>query len=153
MVLLGAAVAANHEVGGTYGWNAVSTVDYTNWATTNNFQVGDRLDFKYNQQFHNVMEVSQQDYESCNSSSPILTYTTGHDSIELTSAGHRYFICSTPGHCNAGQKLAIVVHCRHDDNESPPQPDHRSSSPSMFLNDLSLVHVLLCYIVWHELFI
>ncbi|XP_042051691.1 mavicyanin-like [Salvia splendens] len=108
-------------------------------------------DFKYNQQFHNVMEVSQQDYESCNSSSPIHTYTTGHDSVELTAAGRRYFICSTPGHCNAGQKLPVVVHCKHDDDKSPPVPEHHSSSIALNVpKQPFFFYVLLCYIVWHE---
>lgn len=43
LVLFRAATASNHEIGGGAGWTAAGTVDYTNCASTNNFQVGDRL--------------------------------------------------------------------------------------------------------------
>lgn len=107
-------------------------------------------DFKYNHEFHNVIEVSRQDYELCNSSLPILTYTTGHDSIEIKSAGHHYFLCGNPGHCDAGQKLGIFVHCDDGGNYTGlSPPDHRSISPSL-VDNLSLIHVALWYFVWHE---
>ncbi|KAI3469904.1 hypothetical protein Pfo_026567 [Paulownia fortunei] len=77
------------------------------------------------------MKVNRKDFESCNSSSPILTYTTGHDSVELTSVGHHYFLCSIPGHCDAGQKVDICVR-GHDDTCGPSisPPDHNSASSS-----------------------
>lgn len=43
MALFGATIAANHKIGDVAGWTAAGTVDYANWASTNNFQVGDRL--------------------------------------------------------------------------------------------------------------
>lgn len=104
-------------------------------------------DFKYNRQFHNVMEVSRQDFESCNSSSPILTYTTGYDSVELTAAGHHYFMCSIPGHCHAGQKLDIFVHCNAN-GPDPTPPDHLTNSSSSFLNTNSFIQLVLYYFVW-----
>ncbi|KAH6809149.1 Cupredoxin superfamily protein [Perilla frutescens var. frutescens] len=152
MTLFGATIAATHEIGDVAGWTAAGTVDYTNCASTNNFQVGDRLDFKYNQQFHNVMEVSRQEFESCNSSSPIITYTTGDDTVELSSAGHRYFLCSTPGHCDAGQKLDIFVHCHEDDGaaSSDLSPlDHRGNL-SPFINTTNpFIQLVLWFNVWH----
>ncbi|KAG8373057.1 hypothetical protein BUALT_Bualt12G0131200 [Buddleja alternifolia] len=65
--------------------------------------------FEYNPQFHNVMQVTHAEYKACNASSPISTYTTGNDSISITTHGHHFFICGVPGHCQAGQKVDINV--------------------------------------------
>jgi hypothetical protein len=35
-------------------------------------------------------------------------YTSGHDAITLPRGTH-YFICSKPGHCAAGMKLAVTA--------------------------------------------
>ncbi|KAL0388276.1 UNVERIFIED_CONTAM: Mavicyanin [Sesamum radiatum] len=125
--------AAHHRIGDAVDWTAAGTVDYTEWASSNHFQIGDGLDFKYDHQFHNVMEVSRQDFESCNSTSPILTYTTGHDSVKLTSGGHHYYLCGIPGHCAAGQKVDIFVRSQSDSckpSTSPPHHhNHASSAP------------------------
>ncbi|KAG8369735.1 hypothetical protein BUALT_Bualt14G0044700 [Buddleja alternifolia] len=89
--------------------------------------------FKYSHPFHIVMEVTSQDFESCNSSSPILTYTTGHDSVKLTSSGHHYYICGTRGHCEAGQKVHIIVR-GHDDSSGPsvsPRDHNRASKSNL----------------------
>lgn len=63
--------------------------------------------FTYNKNFHNLLEVSKADYQSCNAASPIATYTTGNDSIVLNSTGAHYFLCGFPGHCAAGQKVML----------------------------------------------
>ena len=65
--------------------------------------------FEYNAQFHNVMRVTHAMYKTCNTSSPIATFTTGNDSIKLTNYGHHFFFCGVPGHCHAGQKVDINV--------------------------------------------
>ncbi|KAL7145111.1 hypothetical protein ABFS83_07G057500 [Erythranthe nasuta] len=139
MAFFGHSMAAHYQVGDAAGWTGAGTVDYAFWAFGHHFRVGDYLDFKYNPQFHNVMEVSKEDFESCNSSSPILTYTTGHDSVELTSGGHHYFICGTPGHCKAaGQKVDIFVLGGNSGGPgdgspsiSPPNDDGDNDSPSI----------------------
>ncbi|KAK4425355.1 Mavicyanin [Sesamum alatum] len=131
MALSDSSTAAHHTVGDALGWTAAGTVDYAEWASSNHFQTGDELDFKYDPQFHNVMEVSSQDFKSCNSSSPILTFTTGHDSVELTSVGHHYYLCGIPGHCAAGQKVDIFVRSHNDScGPSIDPPDHHSDSSS-----------------------
>lgn len=59
--------------------------------------------------YHNVMQVTNTAYKSCNSSAPIATHTTGNDSITVTTGGHNYFLCGVPGHCQTGQKVDINV--------------------------------------------
>ncbi|TYI06123.1 hypothetical protein ES332_A10G135800v1 [Gossypium tomentosum] len=65
--------------------------------------------FEYNAQLHNVMRVTNSMYRACNTSSPLATYTTGNDSIKITTKGHHFFFCGVPGHCQAGQKVDINV--------------------------------------------
>lgn len=55
------------------------------------------------------MRVTHAMYKSCNSSTPLATYTTGNDSITITTRGHHFFFCGVPGHCQAGQKVDINV--------------------------------------------
>ena len=65
--------------------------------------------FTYSPAYHNVMQVTNAAYETCNSSAPIATYMTGNDSITVTTGGHHYFLCGFPSHCQSGQKFDINV--------------------------------------------
>ncbi|KAL4198413.1 hypothetical protein AMTRI_Chr03g45770 [Amborella trichopoda] len=97
-----------HTVGDNSGWT-VGTVNYTSWAASLIFHVGDILLFKYNNQFHNVLKVTKSAYHSCNATEPLATYTTGNDSVVINKRGHLFFICGFPGHCQGGQKVDIRV--------------------------------------------
>ncbi|KAK1592778.1 hypothetical protein Q3G72_030285 [Acer saccharum] len=101
--------AAVYKVGDSAGWTTIGNVDYKTWAATKTFQVGDIIHFEYSSQFHNVMRVTHRMYRACNSSAPLATYTTGNDSITITTRGHHFFFCGVPGHCQAGQKVDINV--------------------------------------------
>ncbi|KAJ0046887.1 hypothetical protein Pint_04127 [Pistacia integerrima] len=107
--LFGVSLGAVYKVGDSAGWTAMGSVDYKKWASTKNFHVGDEIVFDYNNKFHNVKEVTHQDFQSCNAASPMATYTTGSDSITLKNHGDHYFLCGVPGHCEAGQKVDIMV--------------------------------------------
>ncbi|XP_028771636.1 mavicyanin-like [Neltuma alba] len=103
--------AAVYKVGGSDGWTSIGRVDYKNWAASKNFQVGDTIIFEYNPQYHNVMRVAYEMYKSCNVSegTPLVTFSTGNDSIKLNHYGHHLFMCGFPGHCQKGQKVDINV--------------------------------------------
>ncbi|KAJ6915223.1 hypothetical protein NC651_017266 [Populus alba x Populus x berolinensis] len=80
--------------------------DSADWTSmSQNFHVDDTLVFNYNNQFHNVKQVTQQGFESCNVTSPIAIYTNGYNTITLEKLGHFYFICCYPGHCQADKRL------------------------------------------------
>ncbi|RWW22715.1 hypothetical protein BHE74_00043069 [Ensete ventricosum] len=64
--------------------------------------------FKYGQGAHNVVVVDADGYNSCKAKSGSKTYTSGNDKITLAK-GTSYFICSFPGHCDAGMKIKIVA--------------------------------------------
>ncbi|CAA0828101.1 Probable inactive patatin-like protein 9 [Striga hermonthica] len=99
-----------YKVGDSDGWTIMGDVDYNQWASSKTFKIGDTLVFEYDQDFHNVMQVSQSDFESCNPTAPIATYSTGNDSIGIHSSGDYYYICGVEGHCSQfGQKVEIRV--------------------------------------------
>ncbi|KAH7577546.1 hypothetical protein JRO89_XS01G0265200 [Xanthoceras sorbifolium] len=116
-------LCAVHKVGDSAGWTTIGNVDYKKWASAKNFHVGDVISndfiltqsvyiytaFEYNNQFHNVKQVSHRDFQSCNATSSIAVYSSGSDSMTLKRPGHYYFLCGFPGHCQAGQKVDILV--------------------------------------------
>ncbi|KAK8937183.1 hypothetical protein KSP39_PZI012232 [Platanthera zijinensis] len=106
-----------YNVGDEAGW--IVAANYSTWASSKTFRVGDTIVFIYNKSFHNVLEVSKEDYHSCNSSSPIAAHATGNDSIPIIRSGHRFFICGFPGHCAGGQKIDIRVP-RNTPGNPPP---------------------------------
>uniref|UniRef100_A0A1D1YMT8 Mavicyanin n=1 Tax=Anthurium amnicola TaxID=1678845 RepID=A0A1D1YMT8_9ARAE len=101
--------AAVYRVGDSAGWTVTKNMNYTAWAASKTFRVGDAVVFEYNKRLHDVVEVSKSDYRSCNPRSPVATHATGNDSVTLGRAGHRFFLCGVPGHCALGQKVHIRV--------------------------------------------
>ncbi|GJM90779.1 hypothetical protein PR202_ga07090 [Eleusine coracana subsp. coracana] len=65
--------------------------------------------FDYAAGAHNVVEVDPTGYNTCTPSAGAPTYTSGHDRITL-HRGTNLFICSFPGHCNGGMKIAVTAH-------------------------------------------
>ncbi|XP_057489150.1 mavicyanin-like [Actinidia eriantha] len=108
-LLVSKSMAVVYKVGDSTGWTTIGNFDYKQWAATKTFQIGDVILFQYSPQFHNVMQVTHPDYQSCNASNPIATHTTGNDSITITNYGHHFFLCGVPGHCQSGQKVDINV--------------------------------------------
>ncbi|XP_021811194.1 blue copper protein-like [Prunus avium] len=104
-MLIELAMAASYNVGGPNGgWD--STTDLQTWASSQTFLVGDNLNFQYAPS-HDVVEVSKADYDSCQASNSIQSYSGGSTTIPLSSPGKRYFICGTSGHCSQGMKLEV----------------------------------------------
>ena len=129
--LVGVSLGAVHKVGDSAGWTTLGNIDYNRWASSKNFHVGDTIVFEYNNQFHNVKQVTFQDFQSCNGASPIATFTSGSDSITLKRPGNYYFLCGVPGHCEAGQTLDIMVTpASLRPSASPLSAPNYSSSPS-----------------------
>lgn len=62
--------------------------------------------FNYQAGQHNVVPVSVAGYRSCKASGTAAA--TGNDKFSLKK-GYNYFICSLPGHCEAGMKLQVVA--------------------------------------------
>ncbi|XP_077213812.1 mavicyanin-like [Tasmannia lanceolata] len=125
--IIGLSSAEIYKVGDSVGWT-VGNVSYKAWAATKSFHAGDTLIFEYNKQFHNVLEVSRQQYRSCNTSAPMATFWTGNDTITIKRK-HHFFICGFPRHCSLGQKVDIKI-ADHAPAHSPSFPSQSSPSPA-----------------------
>ncbi|KAK8487882.1 hypothetical protein V6N13_046006 [Hibiscus sabdariffa] len=136
-----AALAVQYTVGDSSGWT--NTVNYQGWVQGKTFTVGDTLLFTYGGS-HAVDEVSQSDYDNCNSGNALSTHSDGNTVITLSSSGSRYFICPTIGHCASGMKLAVNVVAAGGNSPStpsgspttprgstPPPPPPPSGAPSI----------------------
>lgn len=64
--------------------------------------------------YHNVLEVTEKDYASCNADSPISTHSGGDTAFKLTATGTRYFICGIPRHCLNGTMHVKVTTAPYD---------------------------------------
>ncbi|EMS61635.1 Blue copper protein [Triticum urartu] len=107
------ALAIDYTVDDSLGWDTY--VDYEKWIADKVFMVGDTIRqrgitpaacinmaaFKY-EPYHNVLEVTEADYGSCATGSPISTHSGGKTTFELGETGTRYFICGIPRHCTNG---------------------------------------------------
>ncbi|XP_047079411.1 basic blue protein-like [Lolium rigidum] len=91
-------------VGEGGGW----TFGVAGWENGKPFSAGDALVFKYNPGMHNVVEVDEAGYNSCTAGAGARTYTSGNDNIRL-SGGKTFYICSFPGHCQGGMKIAVAT--------------------------------------------
>ena len=65
--------------------------------------------FNYNPEMHNVVQLEEGDYNSCTVTSPSKTYKSGNHHIKLSGGGKAFFICSVPGHCEQGMKIAVTA--------------------------------------------
>lgn len=117
-----------YVVGDSNGWRPMGVDYYKTWSSSKTFYVGDSLIFLYNKDFHNVMEVNFQDFESCNPSSALATYQSEYEPVNLNRTGHCYFICGVPGHCESGQKLDVLVLPASLRKTPNIQPNNSSSS-------------------------
>nr|XP_043618648.1 mavicyanin-like [Erigeron canadensis] len=125
------AFAVQHIVGDSSGWTNFG--DYTTWASSNTFNVGDTLLFSYSSS-HGVDVVSKDDYDNCATSNAISSYTGGSTTIKLTQPGPMYFACPSFGHCSTGMKLAINVVSPGSSNSpattTPSSSDNNLTPPS-----------------------
>jgi hypothetical protein len=86
--------------------------------------------FKYLPSAHNVQEVNEADYTTCNSLNPIAEYESGNDVITFPKPGTRFYICGFLGHCDQGgmrMKTTIVDHV----SSTPLIPGIPPTSPAL----------------------
>ncbi|KAG9455777.1 hypothetical protein H6P81_000285 [Aristolochia fimbriata] len=106
------AAATTHVVGDGTGWRIPNggAQFYTSWASSRSFAVGDTLLFNFINGAHDVAKVSKAGFDSCAAANPMGPIVTNSPArVSLNATGNHYFICAVPGHCDAGQKLSIVV--------------------------------------------
>ncbi|XP_058103587.1 mavicyanin-like [Magnolia sinica] len=109
-VLIGSAIATEHQVGDKAGWTLPPNPSfYEEWAKTKKFVVGDVLVFEYKTSVHNVLEVTKDDFDSCTQFKPIAMYYKSPTKITLKEPGQHFFYCGVGIHCEGAQKLVINV--------------------------------------------
>ncbi|KAL6889012.1 hypothetical protein ACP4OV_010038 [Aristida adscensionis] len=90
-------------VGDAKGWS----FGVSDWPSGKQFHAGDVLEFSYDQKIHNVVAVDEDAYNKCQV--PVgggTPYNSGDDHITL-NPGKSFFMCSIPGHCQQGMKIAV----------------------------------------------
>ncbi|CAN4077860.1 unnamed protein product [Withania somnifera] len=122
----GLATSTEHWVGDDQGWKL--DFNYTSWAATKQFHVGDKLIFKYKKDAHNVIKADQEAFKSCTPSSDVTPLTSGNDEIALTLPGKKWYICGIGKHCENGMKVAINVLAAQSPAPSPSSPASSSAS-------------------------
>ncbi|KAL2454644.1 1-acyl-sn-glycerol-3-phosphate acyltransferase 1 [Abeliophyllum distichum] len=65
-------------------WEVPSSVnEFNNWAQKTRFQIGDSLVLKYDSKTDSVLEVTEDDYKTCNKANTIKSYHDGESQIVL----------------------------------------------------------------------
>ncbi|EEF41137.1 chemocyanin [Ricinus communis] len=114
-----------YTVGDDEGW--ISDSNYDSWSRKYNFSVGDVLVFKYVKGQHNVYEVMEGTYRSCDVSRGVIEkYESGKDEVRLTQQKKYWFICNVAGHCLGGMRFNIDV--KASTSVPVPVPDTNSTS-------------------------
>ncbi|XP_076906858.1 early nodulin-like protein 2 isoform X2 [Bidens hawaiensis] len=121
--------ARDLNVGGKDGWVLHPSESYSQWSSRLRFIVNDNLHFKYDGSKDSVLVVKKEDYDSCNTKSPIATLTGGDLVYNLNRPGSFYFISGNKANCDQGQKLTVVVITPKGSPGSPGSPGGGISSP------------------------
>ncbi|CAN8275266.1 unnamed protein product [Cochlearia groenlandica] len=99
-----------YKVGDSRGWSVYNSFYYYMWSESKKFYVGDTLLFQYNKNLHDVQEINNEaEFISCEPTSTVAVYKTGHDLVKLTKPGVHYFVSMKTGLCTAGIKLRVNV--------------------------------------------
>ncbi|KAI6673011.1 hypothetical protein NL676_000917 [Syzygium grande] len=106
------------HVGGKDGWVQNPSEGYNHWAERNRFQVNDTLFFKYEKGNDSVLLVTKDDYNSCDTSNPLVSLTDGGSRFRFDRSGPFFFISGIADRCNAGQRLIVVVLAVRDKTHS-----------------------------------
>ncbi|XP_004972174.1 early nodulin-like protein 1 [Setaria italica] len=116
-----AAVVSSSEAyvfyaGGRDGWVLDPTESYNHWAGRNRFQVNDTIVFTHEEGVSSVLLVTEEDFDTCNTRSPVQRLEavggsgSGSSSVfRFDRSGPFFFISSDEDRCQKGQKLYIIV--------------------------------------------
>ncbi|CAK8569951.1 unnamed protein product [Lathyrus sativus] len=92
------------------------------WAESVRFHIADHLIFTYEAGKDSVLQVSKEDYDSCNISKPIKKYNDGKTKVRFDRSGPYYYISGEKGHCEKGEKVAVVVIGQRSPSVVPVSP-------------------------------
>ncbi|XP_041016572.1 stellacyanin [Juglans microcarpa x Juglans regia] len=98
--------ATTYVVGDNSGWD-IST-DLDSWAKGKTFFVGDVLLFQFSSS-NSLEEVTKENFNNCNTTNVLKSYTNGNTTVTLSKPGPRYFISGNKLYCLGGMKLQLNV--------------------------------------------
>ncbi|MQL73719.1 hypothetical protein Taro_006070 [Colocasia esculenta] len=137
LLLAPMAAATQFRVGDSLGWGlpGPNAEHYNPWAERHRFQIGDSLLFVYPADKDSVLQVSKEDYESCNTASPIAKFTDGSTVFTFDRLGRFFFISGVPDNCIKNEKMVVVVMADRSNPSAgaatppPPSPAPASATP------------------------
>lgn len=86
--------------------------------------------FKYKEGSDSVLVVNRDNYNTCNTTNPIMSLADGGSVFVFDRSGPFYFISGFAQNCQKGQKLVVVVLAVRDKKRQPTSPPSASPSPS-----------------------
>ncbi|XP_059645396.1 early nodulin-like protein 8 [Cornus florida] len=130
-----AALCYQYKVGDLDAWGIPTRANphiYTKWSKYHNFKIGDSLLFLYPPSQDSVIQVTEQSFNTCNLTDPILYMNNGNSLFNITSPGDLYFSSGAAGSCQKSQKLQISVLSGNGSSSSAFSPSYgpTASSPS-----------------------
>ncbi|KAK1632953.1 hypothetical protein QYE76_007268 [Lolium multiflorum] len=101
--------ATKYTVGESDGWTIGP--NYDTWSQQYNFTAGDTLAFNYVPVLHDVYQVIQDAFRTCQPAvgQTVRMWASGSDVVDLAAPGDYYFLCNAPGHCFGGMKFSVSV--------------------------------------------
>ncbi|KAF7148228.1 hypothetical protein RHSIM_Rhsim03G0037700 [Rhododendron simsii] len=147
-----------HTVGGLKGWTI--NVNYAEWASREQFMVGDTLLFVYDANHYNVLEVGQTGYDSCNEKNLLMNVTDGEDGVFRLFEAKSYYFISSSALCLEGD-LRLAIHVQgtsvttpppRPPPPSPPQTEEYSSANTCTRLNMILTSLLKLIILWGGVF-
>ncbi|PSS16269.1 Early nodulin-like protein [Actinidia chinensis var. chinensis] len=136
LVLVQRGGAVEFKVGGSGEWKLPTDPNvfgYNLWAEKSRFQIGDTLLFVYPADKDVVLQVTKDDYNNCNTATPIEKYTDGHTVFKFNQSGPFYFISGVKDHCHKNEKLIVIVladRTNRSSSTSPPPSGSTEVTPS-----------------------
>ena len=91
--------------------------------------------FKYQASSDSVLQVTKQDFDNCNTHSPIAKFNDGNTEFKLKKSGPYYFISGNKDNCNKNEKLVVIVMANRTTKNSPPSPSTNAPSPGPTTSD------------------
>lgn len=87
--------------------------------------------WKFSNEKDSVLQVTKEDYESCNVSKPLAPYKGTNVTVVLDRSGSFYFISGVVGRCEKGEKMVVVVMSGGFFPNSPAPSPAEFSSPAI----------------------
>ncbi|CAM0952731.1 unnamed protein product [Alopecurus aequalis] len=114
--------ATEYTVGDSAGWSIGP--NYLTWSQQYNFTTGDTLAFNYLAGQHDVLQVTQDAFRTCEPAAgqTVRRWASGQDVVDLDAARDYYFLCNITGHCLGGMKFSINVTAPPPPSPPPPPP-------------------------------